>query len=336
MIVTEVDGISSILEMDQNRVTYRVEVAIANEHIDDTSGRLVIYVPKERREQELCFASVLPRKLAAWLMRDPNSSVEGIVEVEQIRALTSIFTSERSALDDVLDDQGILKVSFENEDEGYDDQDEDEAGDVEEEEEQQERQQPGNPYQSDNSSSEQQMTPTHSSVTPSSPRYGGASDAEPEGGLTGRVVEVISQQARMLQHSGRRGGDDPPQPAPYYQPSPPRNIPSYHAGPSWPPITPLHPGSGSSEDAQYRFVLERVVEAARRTAFPSRGAFDMSDLRDALPSSARNAPEYDSFDGLDVLSRFRSANQLERDKKVGAAGELYVSKWCSHNTVFHD
>lgn len=34
---------------------------------------------------------------------------------------------------------------------------------------------------------------------------------------------------------------------------------------------------------------------------------------------------FESFDGLDIVTRFRSANQLERDKKVGAAGELFVS-----------
>lgn len=49
----------------------------------------------------------------------------------------------------------------------------------------------------------------------------------------------------------------------------------------------------------------------------------MSDLLDAL-SGIGNADAYESFDGLDLISRFRSTNQLERDKKVGAAGELYA------------
>lgn len=93
------------------------------------------------------------------------------------------------------------------------------------------------------------------------------------------------------------------------------------------------PESRSSEDAQYLAILNRVVATARSAAFPSRGAFDMSDLRDAL-SGAGNADAYESFDGLDVMNRFRSTNQLERDKKVGAAGELYVSNSACTRRVF--
>ncbi|KAJ4123151.1 hypothetical protein NW768_009679 [Fusarium equiseti] len=73
-----------------------------------------------------------------------------------------------------------------------------------------------------------------------------------------------------------------------------------------------------TEDVQYRSILERVVDAARRANFPHAGAFDMQDLRDALLET------YQSFDGLDVMDRIGSSNQQERDKRVGAAGELYV------------
>ena len=78
----------------------------------------------------------------------------------------------------------------------------------------------------------------------------------------------------------------------------------------------------SSEDARYRSILDRVVEKARNAVFPSRGAFDMTHMRNALPGGDTNS--YQSFDVLDIMGTFRSTNQLERDKKVGAAGELYV------------
>ncbi|KAM0193768.1 hypothetical protein ACHAPI_007418 [Fusarium lateritium] len=48
----------------------------------------------------------------------------------------------------------------------------------------------------------------------------------------------------------------------------------------------------------------------------------MQGLRDALPDGSVGT--FESFDGLDVMNRFRSSRQEERDKKIGAAGELCV------------
>ncbi|KAM0212073.1 hypothetical protein ACHAQD_009921 [Fusarium lateritium] len=48
----------------------------------------------------------------------------------------------------------------------------------------------------------------------------------------------------------------------------------------------------------------------------------MQGLRDALPDGSVGT--FESFDGLDVMNRFGSSSRQERDKKIGAAGELYV------------
>lgn len=109
-------------------------MAAANEHIDDrTSEGLTIYVPRELRAQELCFGSVLPRKLAGWLMQRSIPDGEGPVEVEvdAVNALTSIFACDQSVLDDILDDQCIIQVSLENKDQGYDDEDGEQEVEVE-------------------------------------------------------------------------------------------------------------------------------------------------------------------------------------------------------------
>ncbi|KAH6672747.1 hypothetical protein F5X68DRAFT_175032 [Plectosphaerella plurivora] len=76
----------------------------------------------------------------------------------------------------------------------------------------------------------------------------------------------------------------------------------------------------SNEDAQYLRLLTKVVEAARQATFPSQGAFDMSNLLSSLPRGIWQG----GFDGPEVRDRFRSTSQLERDKKIGAVGELYV------------
>lgn len=80
----------------------------------------------------------------------------------------------------------------------------------------------------------------------------------------------------------------------------------------------------ATEDLRYERLLDRVINAAQNASFPSKGSFDMSSLRTALVRYS----DYRSFDGTDdesMVRGFRSANQLERDMKVGAAGELYVS-----------
>lgn len=314
MTVTEIDGISSVLEIPQNGQKVQVKVATASEHIEDASERLTIYVPKERRAQELCFGSVLPQKFAAWLMRHPTSHIDGAVEVDAVNALTSIFACDQSVLDDILDDQGIIQVPFEHEDENDDDG----------EEEEHEQQQSDNPFETDDASSEQQMTPTHSSVNGSSSQYVGSSDAESERGLTETVVETISRQSHNSRQSRSGDGHDSIRPVLVHHSSRSPSTSSYQAPQYLSPALAIQSESRSSEDAQYLTILNRVVNTARSAAFPSRGAFGMSDLLDAL-SGIGNADAYESFDGLDLISRFRSTNQLERDKKVGAAGELYVS-----------
>jgi hypothetical protein len=78
-------------------------------------------------------------------------------------------------------------------------------------------------------------------------------------------------------------------------------------------------------DSEYLRILSSVVTAARRAVFPSRGIFDMEALARSLPAVLpENNGEYFGL---------RSSEKIERDKKIGAAGELYVSNLrCLINT----
>ncbi|KAL5590035.1 hypothetical protein FOVSG1_011902 [Fusarium oxysporum f. sp. vasinfectum] len=53
------------------------------------------------------------RKLQEWLMENPHRSPNG-APFEVVNALTSIFASDVSVLDSILEDQGIVQVPFEN------------------------------------------------------------------------------------------------------------------------------------------------------------------------------------------------------------------------------
>ncbi|RBA17408.1 hypothetical protein FPRO05_02132 [Fusarium proliferatum] len=327
MRVVEVERISSVLKIFQNKQPFEIPVATANEHIENLTGELTIYVPKERRAQELCFGSVLPRKFAAWLMSSSKNPADGPIETDIVKVLTAVFASERFVLDDVLDDQGILTVSFDNQDEEDNSDEAEEPQTEDQEEEGQEPRLSGSRLETDDTSPEQ-LTPDRSSINASTPPYAGSSGISPEGSLPETLVETISQRSQMSYqpHSGRlhRSSQSdlfPVSPQPLHH--------SCEQAPSNPLSTITSPPEQqSSEDARYRSILDRVVDKARNAAFPSRGAFDMTHMRNALPGGDTNS--YQSFDGLDIMGTFRSTNQLERDKKVGAAGELYVFELLSN------
>lgn len=91
----------------------------------------------------------------------------------------------------------------------------------------------------------------------------------------------------------------------------------------------LRPIPVDTERVRYVEILKSVVLAARAASFPSQGPFDMTGISDTLPSIE---VESSSYNGLEQPTGFRSTSKLERDKKIGAAGELYVS---FHAHLYH-
>ncbi|KAK8038632.1 hypothetical protein PG993_007043 [Apiospora rasikravindrae] len=73
------------------------------------------------------------------------------------------------------------------------------------------------------------------------------------------------------------------------------------------------PAPGGVTIREYVTLLNNVIEQGRRNIIPTRGAFDMSLLQSRIPGAAGSTNW-----GLGSLP------PLERDLKVGAAGELYV------------
>ncbi|KAF5608376.1 uncharacterized protein FSUBG_4594 [Fusarium subglutinans] len=97
--------------LQQNGETVVAESQLSKGHIAEPDGRLTIYVPMDPVSQDVCFGSVLPRKLATWIMQDPKCSGRPHVDIEMVSALTAILTSETS-LDEILDELGIAKISY--------------------------------------------------------------------------------------------------------------------------------------------------------------------------------------------------------------------------------
>lgn len=134
MKTMEIAHISSILAVSQNSKKFSVENVIGDEHIEYTSSGLTIYVPRERKPQAVCFSSVLPRRFAEWIMRDPTTQSFGTVESGMVNTLAAILACDvcdRSVLGEICNRNGIVHVEVPNED--IEDDVELEDSDVEEE-----------------------------------------------------------------------------------------------------------------------------------------------------------------------------------------------------------
>ncbi|KAF5639430.1 uncharacterized protein FTJAE_4767 [Fusarium tjaetaba] len=98
--------------LQQNGQTFVPDSQLSKAHIAEADGILTIYVPMDPASQDVCFRSVLPRKLATWIMQDPESSDKPHVDIEMVNALTVILASETTSLDEILDELGIARISY--------------------------------------------------------------------------------------------------------------------------------------------------------------------------------------------------------------------------------
>ncbi|KAF5722958.1 hypothetical protein FMUND_2315 [Fusarium mundagurra] len=105
--VIEVSNISAELEITQDQKALRSRPQSVTAHISDDQPNFTIYVAKDKKKK---IFSVLPRILEEWLRQDS----EGWHTFEVISSLTSIIASDMSVLDEILEDEGIIELPFEN------------------------------------------------------------------------------------------------------------------------------------------------------------------------------------------------------------------------------
>lgn len=107
--VVEVSNISSELEIAQDQKAIRSTPQSVTAHISDDDLNFTIYVAKDKKMK---IFSDLPRILEEWLRRDRDRWHT----FEVISSLTSIIASDISVLDEILEDQGIIELPFDNDD----------------------------------------------------------------------------------------------------------------------------------------------------------------------------------------------------------------------------
>lgn len=287
----ETDGITRNLEHTQNNKTVTVEVHSSKLHIED-SEVLKIYVPKDQKDQELCYLRALPTKLFNEIMMGDTSRNSTLAaDSSAVAIIAALFTSSDEVIGYVLDEAGIVPVPYPDEFDG-------EASNLAE---------PGIEPTEQNGDRPEVNTADESTGPGTEGRI---PTPEKCGSSTGS--NLLSPTPAFSYRANYRS-ESPASRQPL--------ISSFSSPPSSPPNNTLPPFSVNSSQTEYRRLLNNVIAAARSKTggFPTRGPFNLDELLSALPVDSPEEPvSYDLPFGV------RNENQLAHDMKVGAAGELYV------------
>lgn len=313
--VVETASLSRTFSITQDKKRISVAAESGNMHITETANSMTVFVPRGKKAQRVCFSSQLPKAYAEWLMLNPTNNRQGVVASDMINTLMYIFACPASAAEIILDNNGIFKPSsfsgnYDDSETEDEDSDEDstasrattpntELGSV------QRYDMPGFSGAISLGYSVSERSQTVGREVYSSARRNSSQTLV----AVERASSSISQQRRL------------PSPiAPVQQTTVAQPVGVFNSRSSMSPYL----GDGQDGNGQYERLLQQVVDHGRRAEFPQIGSFNMTALADALPFGSDSA-EIESYDGADVNIRTGSMSQLERDKRVGAAGELYVS-----------
>lgn len=310
--VNETDGITNLLVLTQNDMEVSVEKSKSKLHIQKDETHLRIYVPNVRKDRDLCYYTTLPTRLLSEVLLDDEDSAEDALVTSRAEAiLTKILQCPDTIIDDILEDQGVVQVNLDvlrTDNRGpsavspsidletFSNTDRIETRST-------------TPLASTRSPS---ITHTSGTLTPETPvqrptisaqesSSSRAARAESEPPLNSASSEPFSEVVRA--HRSRVTAS----PSPRSAPDPVRN-------------TAIPRALGNNNE--YRRLLDQVIAASRTAEFPSRGAFAFDEMLSALPlDHSSEVSEYPGAFGI------RELNELNHDMRIGAAGELFVSRF---------
>ncbi|KAK1536561.1 uncharacterized protein CCOS01_01881 [Colletotrichum costaricense] len=114
--VFETHGISSEIHLVQDGKAH-IHVKSSSElHIREAAGRLQIYVPLSKERQDFCYHSSLPRRLLEWVMTEPETQICGAIPHRAISAMSSALNAPIQSVSQILEAEGIIDLGGINED----------------------------------------------------------------------------------------------------------------------------------------------------------------------------------------------------------------------------
>ncbi|KAG9256351.1 uncharacterized protein F5Z01DRAFT_618953 [Emericellopsis atlantica] len=249
--------------------------------IDESSQGMKVFVPRKRSDREACFQSKLPKYLFEWIMTNPDTNIiEACADDYAKIAKECGIRAVQAVLSARICALNSILLEFGIPDAGaaYADADDDDSDE--------ENSASVQPIEVDALLSNSSQVPNNSPFRPQS------ASVQPI-----EVNEQLSIPSQLPNTSPYQSHSAPVQPL---QVDPLLSIPSQ-----------------VPNSSPYRSLLEALVNRARTIEFPSRGTFDMFELRNVLDGQS-------SGDPVNRLPFLRPFGRLERDKMVGAAGELFM------------
>ncbi|KAL7941030.1 hypothetical protein V8C42DRAFT_335914 [Trichoderma barbatum] len=293
--VFETDKISCVQIVQQGGIEYSHEKSRSAFHLEESHSGLNIFVPQEKKSQAFCFARALPVRLFEWMTRIPSKFGSSSTNDRKHSIVTDILTNNPDTYNDILEDEGIVNVDIEDEDQSDDDDAgsnltglaRGEASDL-------------------NDSTELSSNMATPSTDISSPRMEFDQD---------ELLPIVAHQHATATSS-------------HFASSRSVNRPFIQQARTY-ALTENIEASVSLQreyvltNLQYSGLLSHVVSAARRASIPAKGIFDLDALRTSLPLISTPSSNVYGINNYEFNSA-GNFSQLERDKMIGAAGELYV------------
>ncbi|KAJ3572163.1 hypothetical protein NPX13_g5141 [Xylaria arbuscula] len=310
--VYETDRITSELHLSQDGRDFKFIKDTSELHIrEDRGGVLEIYVPRDKDRQELCYLASLPPRLLNWLMMEPASYINPPNSyIGALDVVNSILNAPARSVGWILTNRGIVDVKFgedaDNTGHDHDNNPDSESVTLDGRESE-------NPEHDELDESEESRELENlreaEGRREGEPRGGEPEQRRIESGIINArqaVISMISAASQRVYSNPQRSQER------IHDPDPEQVIAATIQ-------------NTNAIQGNYLRLLQHVISRARTATFPHQGPFDMSGLVNALPADE----EVDDVDG-EMGRRFHSRVPLERDMKIGAAGELFVFEMLSH------
>lgn len=306
----ESDEITSSLYVIQDGTQHSTVSKTLAFHLDESDLGLKIYLPRDKADQEYAFGKPLPERLFAWMMQDPLP--QGPISKDGINAIKDVLLAPRSRIFMSLDDNGIAAIDLECLED--DASDESESSSISSQEDNPSVASPATTeanvaryeiwHGSDNSEAsvvpspgtadeQQSRTPAHS--------HHDEIDSDTD-------VIVTAQLPMNNSNQSMYGATASVQSIPLPLPLRPSNISAIQGN-------AIAPQKATSNE-EYVALLDKVIQAARFATIP-----DVRGCGTTQPQA------FSGWNSGDVSAAVGGTKSFERNHKVGAAGELFVSTW---------
>lgn len=283
------DNISSDIQVQQDGRTYTERGKTNAVFIREHESQLQVYVPRRKKEQTQAFKIKLPRKFLEWTMTDPDTQMREAISDKSVAATEHVFNAPRSMLQETLEEDGIAEIDVENRDDTHwDDTDAESIADTDE---------------GVAALSQADFVAAAETQGLMAQDLDGPGYLEDDDDTSAFSVEGMNTPSSPTT-SNRRAANPSSQPITV----PIRTRPLLTSPPT---ATPIARPSVSTNDTEYSNLLDYVVRAARGAPFPDWN--EHGHVGFGLPGNSRSV-------SISASSRF------ERNCKVGAAGELFVSQ----------